>query len=187
MNNLRYKYLAADIGIAAIFAENFPEIYDNFFDGISANNLDFYIKYVYGNRIVVETVTAENFSEIVVNIIQINLDKWTKLYNIALSNLNVLGNVETRTKSGTLTRETENENETTTAAKVFNDTDFNTDNKDTATASGTATDTYNLTETVSRETDITDRKRNAVNFENNFAFKKAVIADIINEITLRIY
>ena len=187
--NKTYKEIFGTNGIAAIFAAAYATDFAAFFGTIPATEIDTYVLYRHGAKFVNNAITDENATEIVSSVIAMNLTVWRKINAALNAEYNAIQSAnETRTKRGTLTRETENENETFNAAKAFNDTDFVNDTKDTASGAATGTDTYNITETrtdingnaVERvENEITLRKRNNLQMQ--------IVETIINEICLTIY
>lgn len=177
-------------GIFAIFAENFATDFAALFTDITAANLDGITLHRYGEKFLTPNIAENNAETVIKDIIAISLDGWKRAKNVLYANYNITTPIsETKTKSGTVSRETTNENENLNFDKVFNDTDFVGNEKSTANSEFNAADTYDLTETRTANTSgkITDNVRNEFLLRVNLNLQNTVIDSIIKEITLNVY
>ena len=177
-------------GIFAIFAENFATDFAALFTDITAANLDGITLHRYGEKFLTPNIAENNAETVIIDIIAISLDGWKRAKSVLNANYNIIAPIsETKTKSGSVSRETTNANENLNFDKVFNDTDFVTNEKSTANSAFNATDTYNLTETrtANDNSAVTENVRNEFLLRVNLNLQNTVIDSIIKEITLNIY
>lgn len=177
-------------GIFAIFAKNFATDFAALFTDITAANLDDIALHRHGEKFLTPNIAENNAETVITDIIAISLDSWKRAKSVLNADYNIIAPIsETKTKSGSVSRETTNENENLNFDKVFNDADFVGNEKSTANSVFNATDTYNLTETRTANTSgkITDNVRNEFLLRMNLNLQNTVIDSIIKEITLNIY
>lgn len=186
----KVKDLYSETGIFAIFAANFATDFAALFGDITAANLDGITLHRYGEKFLTPNIEANNAQSVIIDIIMINIDGWKKAKAVINANYDITAPIsETKTKSGSVSRETTNENENLNFDKVFNDSDFVGNEKSTANSEFNAVDTYDLTETRNANTSgkITDNVRNEFLLRANLNLQNTVIDSIIKEITLNIY
>lgn len=184
------ELLTVDNGIfQTVFQTEFPDEFTNIFGTTSAKSLDIQVVKMYGNRTLLACVTPDNYKEFVRAIIEMNVDNWVKCANAMNAEYNVLNPV-IRETNRTETRETDetNNSENVESEKVYNDTEFNENNKsnESGTANKTETVTYkntesgigsnkNISETIQKEMTL-----RAINWKNSiiFALIKEIIIDL---------
>lgn len=176
-------------GIFSIFADSFATEYVLYFGTTATETLDNYVLLNFGDRLLNAKITAENCVNFLVSIIAMYLPIWNKLAaTLALSYNAATPINETRTKTGTLQRYGSNSETNTTAEKVFNDTDFVSDNQNTTSGTNNNTDTYNLTETLAAsDSEVTKRVATEYDFRKNNSLQFEIVNNIINAIALKIY
>lgn len=174
-------------GVFAIFDENFHTEFEGIFGDTAAQYLDGWTRLKYANRLCLRTITADNAEQYVNAVISANVFNWLQLAAAINTEININGNVETRLKTGTLSRVNSESSTAFNANKAFNDTDFVDNDKNTASSSGNNTDTYNLTETVNKGNNAKfDEIERQIKLRKTNLFSD-IAAEIVNEITLRIY
>lgn len=176
-------------GIFTIFAENFANEFITYFENIEPEIIDTYVLYCYGDKILNNSITETNAVTFVKSIITMYLPVWNKL-NETL-NLTYIANksdVETHTKTGNITRVGDNTNIATNAEKVFNDSEF-VDGEKTVTDTDTKnTETYNITETITRQGDnVTKSIKNEFDFRRENSIQNEILKNLVNAISLKIY
>ncbi len=176
-------------GIFAVFAENFPMLFETLFNGFEVATLDNLVKFRHGNKTVLESVSRENFPDIIKAVISINAENWEKAHTAIITEYSVKGDeTETKTKSGTVDRNTANTQTTLNAEKVFNDTEFvDAEKANTDTANNTM-ETYDLTETnIKTVGNVLDNIRKEYLFRRETNLQNDIAYAIVSEITLQIY
>lgn len=105
-------------------------------------------------------------------------------------NTNVLpsaNEIETKTKTGTFASSVSRENGNINAEKVFNDSNFIANEKNDFTESSDKTDTYNLTETTQKASNIIENVKSAYFLRETTNLQAQIIREIISQITIDIY
>ena len=190
---MTYKELFGTAGngiFASIFYADYPTQYAAIFGDTPAEKLALYSLTNFGQRTVIDAVTADTAHDIVSSVIAVNVQGWEKQAAAMLADYDVTnptGETITRTES---TTETETGNGTDTASNVpFNDNDFTDVDKQ----------TQQETKNGTRETETTE-KRTGIGANKNFSeaiakemelrrdnWRKNIIFAVVNEITLSIY
>ena len=106
--------------------------------------LDVYAVMTFGNKLLSDSITADNYKDIVSSVITVNVAGWVKQAEAMTAEYDVLKPV-TREVNRTETRTTDetSESENLMSDKVYNDTDFNQNNKENETGSKNKTETVN--------------------------------------------
>ena len=121
----KFKEIFADKGIFTIFAENFETDFAAFFPENTAANLDGFTMFRNSEMFCNSNLTELNAPEIVKSLISVFLPSWKKINALLNVEYNITRPIsETKTKTGSVTRETSETNESTDFDKVFNDTDL---------------------------------------------------------------
>lgn len=111
----------------AVFKTEYPTEYAAIFGDTDPTKLDAYALLQFGGKTVVNSINAENASDVVSAVIAVNVQGWEREAAAMLADYDVLtpvtGSVE-RTETVTLQESTDNTE--TGANKAFNDTDFQT-------------------------------------------------------------
>lgn len=112
---------------ATVFKTEYPTEYAAIFGDTDPTKLDAYALLQFGGKTVVNSINAENASDVVSAVIAVNVQGWEREAAAMLADYDVLtpvtGEIE-RTETVTLQESTDN---TETGANVaFNDTDFQT-------------------------------------------------------------
>lgn len=176
-------------GLFKIFAENFATEFTEYFGTNTAANIDLYVNFNFGTKILNNSINADNAENIVKSIITLYIPIWDELngtlnleYNPSKSE------IETHTKNGTIERVGGNENTTTNAEKAFNDTNFVDSEKTTNAADTENTETYNLTETITRQgANVVNSIKYEYDFRKSHSLQLEIINNLVNAITLLIY
>lgn len=175
-------------GIAAIFAAAFAVDFTAFFGAATAATVDTWIIFKHGDKTLSDKITVENAAEIITAIITIKIETWRKMYAALSAQYNAAAINETKTKSGTLSREGETTDTDTAAKKAFNDTEFENDTENVRNGESSQTDTYNLTETLKRTpSNVADNVSKEITLRQRNNLQIAIIDSIIKEITINIY
>lgn len=175
-------------GIAAIFAAAFAVDFTAFFGAATAATVDTWIIFKHGEKTLSDKITAENAAEIITAIITIKIETWRKMYAALSAQYNAATITETKTKSGTLSREGETTDTDTAAKKAFNDTEFETDTENVRNGETQTTDTYNLTETLNRTpSNVAENVSKEITLRQRNNLQIAIVDSIIKEITINIY
>ena len=189
---MKFKELfTADNGIfGTVFRPKFQPEYLVIFGTVPPKTLDTYAFMNFGNKMLSDSITVDNYKDIVSSVITVNVAGWVKQAEAMSAEYDVLKPV-TREVNRTDTRTTDetSESENIMADKVYNDTNFNQNNKENETGS------KNRTETVSRkdiERGIGINKNIAENIQKEIelrkiSFKKNIIFALLQEITINIY
>lgn len=181
------EYFTNETGIFTVFAADFPEEFNILFPNKTAIELNILTLWKYGSKFF-----AANFIDVanvvLHNVIKINLDRWLKMQ--AVINTNVLptaNETETKTKTGTLQTNVSRESGNINAEKVFNSTDFISNEKNDFRESNDKTDTYNLTETTQKAGNIIENVKNAFVLRETTNLQAQIIYEIVKQITIDIY
>lgn len=173
-----------------VFKKDFAELYSTLFGTIDSAQLDVYTHLKYGERNMLPYITVDDYSTYVGAIITLYSDSWKKVNELLSKEYDPLNpTVKETTDTKTVTVNTTNNNESLTAKKTFNDGEFNDSDRDTTEStlnrqddedtkhiesglgSGTLFSTIIQKEKGLREDD----------------YKKQIIAQLIDLITLEIY
>lgn len=173
-----------------IFQPDFPDDFSQIFGDTLAKSLDLQATMLYGNRLLLDAVTTETYRDIVTSVISMNVSNWVKQaktmnseYDVLKPVIHEINRTETRTTDET------NESENTTSEKVYNDTEFNENNKEHGTGTNNKTETVTVTDTESgigsnkniSETIQKEMMLRAINWKKNIIFA------LVKEITIDIY
>ncbi|UWG73978.1 MAG: hypothetical protein [Bacteriophage sp.] len=189
---MKFKELfTTDNGIfGTVFSPDFPDEYQKIFGDALPKTLDVYAVMTFGNKLLSDSITADNYKDIVSSVITVNVAGWVKQAEAMTAEYDVLKPV-TREVNRTETRTTDetSESENLMSDKVYNDTDFNQNNKENETGSKNKTETVtvsdiesgngtnkNISENIQKEIEL--RKIN---------FRKNIIFALLQEITISIY
>lgn len=186
----KIKEIFADNGIFSIFATNYSTEFNTLFSNTTAAKLDNYILINYGNLPVNENINNENVELFVNSVIDIYLAAWLKINSLLNQSYNTLQPItETKTKTGNVSRETTENNENNDFDKVFNDTDFVGNNKQTENNESEVTETYNLTETraANSNSEISKLIENEILLRKKQNLTNEIINTFINELTIKIF
>lgn len=185
---MKLNELVENKGLFAIFAEYFATDFATIFGDTTAATLDTWTALKYGTRLVIDGINTENYTEFATAVINVNLYNWLQIAAALNSEITPTGNAETRAKTGTIRRENRENSTTLDAAKAFNDTDFVDSDRNTATNNCTNIDTYNVTETVNKG-NLTkfEEISKQINLRTKQNLFDTIAADLVNELTLRIY
>lgn len=181
------EYFTAEDGIFNIFENDFSNEFSILFPNKTATELNILTLWKYGNKFFAADFT-EVSNVVLHNIIKVNLDRWLQMQ--AVINTNVLptaNEIETKTKTGTLQTNVSRENSNINADKVFNSTDFISNEKNDFTESNDKTDTYNLTETTQKAGNIIENVKNAFVLRETTNLQAQIIYEIVKQITIDIY
>lgn len=173
-----------------IFAPLFPVLYKSIFGEDDPKLIDIDLRFKYGNRTLVDTVTTETATDIVKSIITVKFDEWQKqiqVFNNEYDVLNPVTSKETVTTSSTVD-ETGNNN-TIDSSVTFNDGDFGNDTKQQRDSTGNRQETGTKTSTKSGipssiPTSEIIQKEMSLRKTN---FKTQVITELAKDLTIDIY
>lgn len=176
-------------GLFNLFAKNFTNEYNNYFEITEPDIIDTYILYMYGDNFLNNSITETNAEKFVKSIITIYLPIWSKLNDtLNLSYSPNKADIETRTKTGNITRVGDNTNIATNAEKVFNDTEFIDGGKTVTDTDTENTETYNLIETITRQgNEVTKSIKYEFDFRRENSIQNEILKTLVNAISLKIY
>ena len=175
---------------AAVFATDFPELYATVFGANDPVILDRWTYLKYGGRELLDTVTSDTYKNFVGSVIAINANKWTKVITLLNKEYDPLNpTVKTVTTTKTATTATSDTNESINAKKVFNDEQFNDNDRNQNNGTGSRQDDESTNSTESGVGGGTPystiiQKEKELREDD---YRRTVIAEIVNEITLTIY
>lgn len=183
-----YADIYSNNGVAKIFSENFSTAFAALFDGNTAAEIDAFILHLYGDKVLLSKITAENAAAVIVSIIAVNLQTWQKIHSTLTAPYNALLDSDTKTKTGTLTRLNSTNTTQLNAEKAFNETEFTDSTRDLNTSAATDTDTYNLSETHTKtNADSVKNMFREIELRRKNNLQLQIIYTIINAISLSIY
>lgn len=173
-----------------IFKPLFPLVYQSIFGDDDPKIIDAYLRFKYGNRMLVDVITNETATDIVKGIITVKFDEWQKQIQVFNKEYDVLSPVtEKLTKTTNNTVDETGNNNTVDSSTTFNDGEFGNDTKQQRDTTGnrqeTGTETsvknsvpssYLISEIIQKEINL--RRTN---------FKTQVIVELVRELTLDIY
>ena len=189
---MKYNELfTSDKGIfATIFKPNYPEQYGVIFGQTIPQTYDVLASFKCGDRTLVNSVTVDNYKDIVSAVIAMNVDNWVKAANIMLTDYNALKPIKREVTKKTNGNNNETANDSTTDnRKAFNDTEFSPDSKGTSESKKTYTNEQTVVESV---TGIGENKDTSDILQKEFEFRlekwrENIIFAIVNEITTSVY
>lgn len=173
-----------------IFEPNFPVLYQQIFGEDNPQILDINLKFNFGERTLVDSITNDNAQEILKSVITVKFDSWAKqvqVFNYEYDVLNPTTGTETTTESVNVD-ETGNNN-TVDSKTTFNDGNFANDTKQQRDTTGNRKETTE--KTVSKSgvpvgTPVSEIIQKEMNLRKN-NLKEMVIKDLVYSITLDIY
>jgi len=183
----KFKEIFADKGIFTIFAENFETDFAAFFPENTAVNLDGFT--MFKNSEMFCNLTELNAPEIIKNLISVFLPSWRKINTLLNAEYNITRPIsETKTKTGSVTRETSETNESTDFDKAFNSVDFIGNEKNENSNAGETVETYNLTETrnANENSNISENVLKELNLRKSQNLYNEISETILNEIILKV-
>ena len=185
------ELFTADNGIfAQVFKTDFPELYATCFGTVEPVMLDRWTWIKYGGRELLDTVTEATYQNFVGSVIAINADKWTNVANLLAKQYDCLNpTVKTLTTTKTATTATTEANENINAQKAFNDEQFNDGQRNQTNGTGSRQDDES---TNSTESGLGSGTLNSTVIQKEKElrqdeYKRTIVAEIVNEITLTIY
>lgn len=185
----KFKEIFADKGIFTIFAENFETDFVAFFPENTAANLDGFTMFKNSEMFCNSNLTELNAPEIIKSLISVFLPSWKKINTLLNAEYNITRPIsETKTKTGSVTRETSETNESTDFDKVFNSTDFVGNEKNENSNTGETVETYNLTETrnANENSNISENVLKELNLRKSQNLYNEISETILNEIILKV-
>ena len=175
---------------ADVFKPTFPDLYTKVFGTNDPAQLDAFTRLKYGSRELLQAVTSDSYTVVLSAIITMNADKWGRVADVLSISYDVVNPVVRETEHSSNTEQsTSEDNENLNAKKSFNDVEFNDGERDKTTRDGSTqrTERYTTTETgvgYTRPLSEIIRKEKDLRADD---YRRAVIEEIINEITLTIY
>ena len=173
-----------------VFKTEYPTEYAAIFGDTDPTKLDAYALLQFGGKTVVNSINADNASDVVSAVIAVNVQGWEREAAAMLADYDVLtpttGEIE-RTETVTLQENTDN---TETGANVaFNDTDFSDSDRKTAQDERNRTESRKTTETskgtgASKSISSEIEKELLLRRDN---WRKKIIFALVGEITTSIY
>lgn len=177
-------------GIFATFAANYPVEFAKIFGATTAKQLDLYTGIKYGAKTLNENLTPETWSTYVDSVISVHVTQWTKQADLFALTYDILNPVVSKTQTDTDTTQTDTDNDTTTNnEKLFNDTDFNGREQTISERQQGREEKQSVSHTTSGygsahifadvvQSEYTTRREQ---------WQRAIIDELINEITIQIY
>lgn len=173
-----------------IFKPNFPVLYTTVFGEDDPVLLDIQVRTKYGDKNLISAITNETATEIVKAIVTVKFDEWQKQVQVFNKEYDVLDPVTSKEVSNeSYTSNETGSNNTVDSKTAFNDGNFNNESKQARDTTGNRQSTTKkestksgisgslpVSEVIQKEIDL--RKQN---------FKVAVMAELINELTVDIY
>lgn len=175
---------------ATVFKTEYPTEYAAIFGDTDPTKLDAYALLQFGGKTVVNSINAENASDVVSAVIAVNVQGWEREAAAMLAEYDVLtpvtGEIE-RTETVTLQESTDNTE--TGANKAFNDTDFSDSDRKTANDERNRTESRKTTETskgtgASKSISSEIAKELQLRRDN---WRKNIIFALVRELTTSIY
>ena len=173
-----------------IFKPLFPVLYESIFGNDDPKLIDIDLRFKYGNRTLVDTITNETATDIVRSIITVKFDEWQKQIQVFNNEYDVLNPVtEKLTETTNNTVDETGNNNTVDSSVTFNNGEFGNDTKQQRDSTGNRQETGTRTtvrngvpssvpisEIIQKEMSL--RKTN---------FRTQVIAELAKELTVDIY
>lgn len=112
-------------GVFTIFQENFPNEFGTLFDGNTAESLNIRAMGIYGNKTLINSLTAENKADYINAIIGTEVGNWLKINDALLAKYDASSTVDmTETVATSRTHDSTDTGNTSRAEKAFNDIEF---------------------------------------------------------------
>lgn len=189
---MRYNELFTPINgvMTQVFKPDFPELYAKCFGAIESTSLDSWAYMKYGGREMLGTVTNDTYKDFINGVIAINADKWTNVVNLLGKQYDCLNpTVKTVTTTKTATAATTDANENINAQKTFNDEQFSDGQRNQTNGTSNRQDDESAT---SSENGVGFGTLNSVVIQKEkelreSEYRHTIIAEILDEITLKIY
>ncbi len=172
------------------FGRYFPEDVQPLFGEMNPQEADCIALLQYGNRLLCEPVTAENYRDIVKALFNAKFPNWKRVADALNADYSVTtADSVTETKTGSNTLTGQSENSSLVADKVFNDDTFNDGNRKTDT--GTDSRTEN-TESTTTRTVVASADKTAQAIQRELEIRQynvalGIIREVVGFITLSIY
>lgn len=180
-----------DAGICAtVFNTDYPAEYARIFGDTLPKSLDIYAYMTYGNRTVLDCITADTAKDFVSSVIALNLSNWKKQAELLALEYDVIDQTVRKTVRNEERNSNGNDtNEVTHSNKAFNENEYTGTEKQNGTGTETRTETGTVTETVSG---VGNGHTNSEVIQKEIElrlvnFKRKVIFAIVNEITTAVY
>lgn len=173
-----------------VFKADFPELYATVFGTNDSVILDRWTYLKYGSREMLSTVTADTYQKYVGSVIAVNAQRWTDVINLLNKQYDCLNpTVKTASTTKKATTATTDTNEDINAKKVFNDEQFNDSerNKTNGTGSRQDDESTNYSESGLGSGTLNSTVIQKEKELRNDEYRRTVIQEIVNEITLTIY
>ena len=185
----KFKEIFANKGIFNIFVENYENDFAAFFPENTAANLDSFTMFKNSEMFCNSNLSELNATEIVKYLISVYLPSWKKINALLNAEYNITRPIsETKTKIGSVTRETSETNESTDFDKAFNSIDFIGNEKNENSNTGNTVETYNLTETrnANENSNISENVLKELNLRKSQNLYNEITETILNEIILKV-
>ena len=112
-------------GIFTVFGSEYATEFEAIFEGIDATDLNRVALALYGNKVVLGYVTAENWEMIIKTMIALHISGWEKAYETLQEEYNAITPVSrTKTKTGTQVDDIDDSNTNLSGNKPFNEDIF---------------------------------------------------------------
>lgn len=171
-------------GVFNIFATEFATEFASLFADFTATELNIYAAFRHGSKILIDGINDETKTAVITSVIKVRINQWLATAE-AINADYQFANVITRTKRGSVSRETQNTDTATNYEKVYNDNEQTDTEKRVAAKDGEQTDTYDVTETETKQTQVETVEKIIKLRRNNLVIE--IIDTLINEITINIY
>lgn len=190
---MKIKDLFSDVENGGVFNVFWDECTDDFcylFPDVGIKTLNSMLLLTYGNKILTDLITKENYKLIIKSVIAVNLERWKRLKDVLNTKYNVLAPVEsTETHETTADRQQDSDNTRFEAQKSFNDEDF-TDNERSK-GNDTQTTKEQTTTTIKKQSGVSSRPvADVLQSELKLREKNLhlqIIGEIVYDITIDIY
>lgn len=176
-------------GIFTVFGSEYATEFEAIFEGIDATDLNRVALALYGNKVVLGYVTAENWEMIIKTMIALHISGWEKAYETLQEEYSAITPVSrTKTKTGTQVDDIDDSNTNLSGNKPFNEDTFKDTERQTQDKSRDATTTYNITEAVTASGP--GAIQDSINKELALRMKslqQQIMRSLVSEITLEVY
>lgn len=177
-------------GIFATFATNYPVEFAKIFGTTTAKQLDLYTGIKYGGKTLNENLTPDTWATYVDSVISVHVTQWCKQAELFALTYDILNPVVSKTQTDTDTTQTDTDNDTTTNnEKLFNDNEFNGREQTISERQQGREEKQSVSHTTSGYgsahifADVVQAEYTAKREQ----WQRAIIDELINEITLQIY
>lgn len=171
-----------------IFYTDYPDLYNALFGDTLPKTLDIFAYKFYGYRTLLSGITADDYKNSVVAVIELFGDKWRKQTNALATEYSILNApVKTTTHNETTTTTGTDADTTTESNKVYNDTDYNETHKTERNGNNSADGTRVYTTT---ETGYSGNAADAIRKEydlRSINLKRNIVADLVRTLTIDIF